>query len=148
MPPATADVMDALTGLLDNLALAATSDKIAVQHLTEANLALTTSVSTLTATNKKLTNTVARFNFPPNLRSGGRGQGSNGAWRPTSTAVWGNYCWLHGYKVSHNSKTCGLTGRKAGHDEPSTIADTKGALNTTKIGISRVTKPPDGGGWP
>jgi hypothetical protein len=52
MPPATADVMDALTGLLDNLALAATSDKIAVQHLTEANLALTTSVSTLTATNK------------------------------------------------------------------------------------------------
>ncbi len=33
-PPATVDVMDALTGLLDNLALAATSDKTAVQHLT------------------------------------------------------------------------------------------------------------------
>ena len=51
MPPATANVMDALAGLLDNLALAATSDKTAVQHLTAANLALTTSVSTLTATN-------------------------------------------------------------------------------------------------
>ncbi len=67
MPPATADVMDALTGSLDNLALAATSDKTTVQHLTVANLALTTSVSTLTATNKRLTNMVTRINLPPNL---------------------------------------------------------------------------------
>ena len=75
MPPATADVMDALTGLLDNLALAATSDKTAVQHLTAANLALTTAVSTLMAANKKLINTVAHFNLPPNLHGGGGGQG-------------------------------------------------------------------------
>jgi hypothetical protein len=54
MPPATAGKMDALVGLLDK-ALAATSDKTPVQHLTAANLALTTSVSTLTAANKKLT---------------------------------------------------------------------------------------------
>ena len=148
MPPATADMMDALAGSLDNLALAAASDKTAVQHLTAATLALTTSVSTLTATKKKLTNTVTRFNLPPNLCGGGGGQGSNSAWRPTSTAIWGNYCWLHGYKVSHISKTCRLTGRKPGHDELATIADTKGALNTTKIGISGVTKPPDSGGRP
>ena len=56
MLPAMADVLDALTGLLDNLALAATSNKTAIQHLTVANLALTTSVSTLVAANKKLTN--------------------------------------------------------------------------------------------
>ncbi len=59
MPSATADVMDALAGSLDNLALVATSSRTAVQHLTVANLVLTTSVSTLTAANKKLTKTVA-----------------------------------------------------------------------------------------
>ena len=132
MPPATADIMDALVGSLDNLALAATSDKTAVQHLTVANLALTTSVSTLMAANKKLTNTVARFNLPPNLRSGGGGRGGNSDQRPTSTTVWGNYCWSHEYKVSHNSKTCGLTGRKPGHDELATVADTKGGVKYNK----------------
>ena len=71
MPPAMVDVMDALVGLLDNLALAATSNKTAVQHLAVKNLALTTSVSTLTAAYKKLTKTVAHFNLPPNLRGGG-----------------------------------------------------------------------------
>ena len=65
--------MDAFAGLLDTLALAATSNKTAVQHFTAASLALTTSVSTLTAANKKLTKTVARFNLPPNLRSSGGG---------------------------------------------------------------------------
>jgi hypothetical protein len=59
MPVATTDVMDALTGSLDNLALAATRDKTALQQLTAANLALTTTVATLTVANKKLTKTVA-----------------------------------------------------------------------------------------
>ena len=59
MPAATTDVMDALAGSLDNLALAATSDKTALQHLMVANLALTTTVATLTVANKKLTKMVA-----------------------------------------------------------------------------------------
>jgi hypothetical protein len=59
IPAVPTDVMDALTGSLDNLALAATSDKTAFQQLTAANLALTTTVSTLTIANKKLTKTVA-----------------------------------------------------------------------------------------
>ena len=45
---------------LDNLALAATSDKATLQQLTPANLALTTTVATLTATNKKLVDAVAK----------------------------------------------------------------------------------------
>ena len=53
MPAATTDVIDALVGSLDNLALAATSNKTALQQLTVANLALTTTVSTLTIANKK-----------------------------------------------------------------------------------------------
>ena len=55
---------------------------------------------------------------------------------------------MHGYKVSHNSKTCGVTGRKLGHDELVTVADAKGVSNITKIGICRETKTPDGVGWP
>ncbi len=48
MPAATTDVMDALAGSLNNLALAATSNKTTLQQLTAANLALTTTVAMLT----------------------------------------------------------------------------------------------------
>ena len=63
-------VMQDLAGSLDNLALAATSNKTTLQQLTAANLALTRTVSTLTIANKKLTEMVARFNLPPNIRGG------------------------------------------------------------------------------
>ena len=137
MPPATADVMDALAGFLDNVALAATSNKTTVQHLTAANLALTTSVSTLTAANKKLTKTVARFNLPPNLCGGGGGQAVT-VLNVLNPRLFG--------EITVGHMDTGLTGRKPGHDELVTDADTKGVSNTTKIGICRVIKTPDGGG--
>ena len=46
--------MDRLESALDNLALAATNDKAVVEQLTAANLALTSTIATLMATNKKL----------------------------------------------------------------------------------------------
>jgi len=128
MPAAPTDVMDALAGSLDNLALAATSDKTTLQQLTAANLALTTTVSMLTIANKKLTKTVARFNLPPNLRGGHAGRG--GATRPK--AIWGNYCWTHGYKTSHSSATCAAASRLPGHDASATVADTKGGKEFNK----------------
>ncbi len=51
---ATHDVMDALAGALDNLALTATSNRTTVQKLTLVNLSSTTSAATLTATNNML----------------------------------------------------------------------------------------------
>jgi hypothetical protein len=45
---------------LDNIALAATNDMAILQQLTAANLALTTTVTMLTATNKKLVDAAAR----------------------------------------------------------------------------------------
>jgi hypothetical protein len=45
--------MDRLGSALDNLALAATNDKTVLEQLTAANLALTGTIATLTATNKK-----------------------------------------------------------------------------------------------
>jgi hypothetical protein len=119
MPSAPPDVMDALAGSLDNLALAATNNKTALQQLTAANLALTTTVATLTSANKKLTNTVARFNLP---RGGQAGRGGEN--RPK--AIWGNYCWMHGYKTLHTSETCTAKMRLPGHEASATVADTKG----------------------
>jgi hypothetical protein len=60
--------MDALAGLLDNLALVATSNRTTVQQLTSVNLSLTTAVATLTAANKKLTKMVVCCNLAPQLR--------------------------------------------------------------------------------
>ncbi len=73
---------------LDNLALAATSGKETVQQLTAANLALTTTVATLTATNKKLVDAAAKKK--PGATVGGR--------TPAELAdkpVPGGYCWTH-----------------------------------------------------
>ncbi len=125
------DVMDALAGFLDNLVLTATSNRTTVQHLTLANLFLTTSVATLTAANKKLTEMVARCNLAPQGRSGSGGHSGNGT-RRGSRAILGNYCWTHGYKVLHTSKTCNVIGRKPGQDEAATVADTKGGANFNK----------------
>jgi hypothetical protein len=76
-PSATHDVMDALAGSLDNLALTATSNKTTAQQLMSANLSLTTSVVTLSAANKKLTNMVACCNLVPH--GCGNGGGCGGA---------------------------------------------------------------------
>jgi hypothetical protein len=91
MLPATHDVKDNLAESLDNLALVATSDRTTVQKLIFANLSLTVSVATLTATNNQLTKMVARCNLMPEGRGGGRGHGGSGTQRGFK-ANWGNYC--------------------------------------------------------
>jgi hypothetical protein len=131
MLPAAHDVMDTLAGLLDNLALLATTDRTAVQQLTSANLSLMTLVATLTAAKKKFTETVAHYNLAPQgYCSGGRCRGNSTQHGPK--AIWGNYCWMHGYKVLHTSKTCNVIGRKPGHNEGATVADTKGEAESNK----------------
>ena len=110
---------------LDNLALAATSDKATVQQLTDANLALTTTVATLTATNKKLVDAAAKKK--PGATAGGR--------TPAELAdkpFPGGYCWTHGHRVrkSHTSKTC--TNKTEGHDDKATSKDTKGGSTANK----------------
>ncbi len=125
------DVIYALAGLLDNLALAATSDRTTVQQLTLVNLSLTTSVATLTATNKKFTKMVSCCNLVPQGCSGGGGHGGDSTCRGPKV-IWGNYCWMHGYKVFHTSKTCNVIGRKLGHDEAAMVADTKGGADFIK----------------
>ncbi len=136
MPAAPTDVMDALAGSLDNLALAATSNKTTLQQLMAVNLALTTTVSMLTIANKKLTETAARFNLPPNLRGGHAGRG--GATR--TKAIWGNYCWMRGYKTLHSSATCAAASMLPGHGASTTVADTKGGKEFNKDWYLQGTK--------
>ncbi len=131
MLPAAHVVMDALAGLLDNLGLAATTNRTTVQQLTAANLLLTTLVATLMAANKKLTKTVACYNPVLQGHGSGRGCGGNNA-HCGPTAIWGNYCWLHGYKVLHTSKICNVIGRKLRQDEDATVADTKRVADFNK----------------
>jgi hypothetical protein len=130
MPPATHDVMDALKGSLDNLALAATSDRNTVQQLTLANLSLTMAVATLTAAKKAHQN--GRL-LQPCASGTWRQQGM--CWQrppPWSQSNLGKLLLEHGYKVSPTSKTCNVIGRKPGHDEAAMVADTKGGVDFNK----------------
>ena len=54
MLPAAGPAIGRLETALDNLALAVTNNTAVLQQLTLANLALTATIGTLTATNKKL----------------------------------------------------------------------------------------------
>jgi len=109
---------------LDNLALAATSDKATVQQLTAANLALTTTIATLTATNKKLVDAAGK------KKPGAAG----GAARTPDPAkpFPGGYCWTHGHRVckSHTSETC--ANKAEGHKDKATSKDTMGGSTANK----------------
>ena len=111
---------------MDNLTLAATSDKATVQQLTAANLALTTTIATLTATDKKLDDAAAR-------RKPGAAAGT--AKTPVDVAdkpVPGGYFWTHGHRIrkNHTGKTC--TNKSEGHDDKATLKDTKGVSTANK----------------
>ncbi len=95
MLPEAAPTIGRLKTALNNLALAATNDTAILQQLGAANLALTATVTMLTATNKKLVDAVAR------AKGGGTPAVTTatpvrGVWR-TQTPFPGNYCWTHGH---------------------------------------------------
>jgi hypothetical protein len=90
---------------LNNLALAAMNETAILQQLTAANLALTTTVATLTATNKKLVDVAVRVKGggTPAATSTNPARGVRG----TRTLFPGNYCWMHGHHCNahHTSAT-------------------------------------------
>ena len=113
--------IDRLESALDNLALAATNDAAVLQQLIAANLALTTTVTTLTAANKKLADAAAN--------KGGRTPHVGTTPKParvTQKPFPGNYCWTHGHRVSqsHTSGTCGT--KAPGHKDAATSTNTMG----------------------
>ena len=123
--PFLPDSMDRFGSALDNLALAATNDKTVLEQLTAANLALTGTIATLTATNKTLAD---------KARAGAAGTprppGTPG--KVTRNPHRGNYCWTHGHRVSkeHTSATC--FNKAAGHKDDATRANTMGGSENDK----------------
>jgi hypothetical protein len=93
-----------MDAVLENLALPATSNKLTVQQLTAAKLALTTTVATLTTTNKKLADAASK------KQKVGPEVGAEAGASATPGDSWtknGNYCWTHGHCVGkkHTSET-------------------------------------------
>jgi hypothetical protein len=91
--PTAAPTINRIGAALKNLTLAASNDTTVLQQLTAANLALTASVTLLTAANKKLVDALAQNK-----------DGAAPAAAPTTGRVClrnkpflGNYYWTHGY---------------------------------------------------
>jgi hypothetical protein len=63
--PVAGPAIKRLEAALNNLALVATNNTAVLQQLTAANLALTATVGTLTATNKKLVDAASHPREPP-----------------------------------------------------------------------------------
>ena len=134
--------MGELEKALDNLALAATNDTAILQQLTAANQSLTTTIATLTATNKKLVE-AGRSRGPWTPASGTPATGTPaagtpaagtpvGRGKPNNAPHPGNYWWMHGHRVNigHTSATCS---RKAtGHRDEATAANTLGGSERDK----------------
>jgi hypothetical protein len=121
--PAPATTIDWLGTALNNLALAATNDTTVLQQLMASNLALSSLVTTLTAANKKLADTLtkAKATSPPAATPG-----APKSVRSTNTPFPGNYCWTHGHRCSqhHTSATCG--NKAVGHKDNATAANMMG----------------------
>lgn len=134
-----------ITHALDNLAMAATTDRDIVAQLTATNHALTNANKTLTEQLKQALTTnselVRKLGTNNNNNHNGRNNNHNNnrdRRPPHDRAAWianldpNGYCWTHGYRVQngHDSNTCG--GKKQGHDDTATRADTKGGSDKGK----------------
>ena len=126
--PAAGSANGRLETALDNLALAAANDTAVLQQLTSANLALTTTISMLTATNKKLVDAAARAKGTPTAGAPAAPPGER-VWVPAHP---GNYCWTHGHRINkeHTSATCGK--KATGHRDDATAANTLGGSEKDK----------------
>jgi hypothetical protein len=123
--PALPPAMGRLKSALDNLALAATNNTAVLQQLMAANLALTSTIMMLTATNKKLVDSAVKT---PSRGSATPAVSSKNS-RSTKNPFPGNYCWAHGHCCSeqHTSATCGnkATGHKDGATSLNTMEGSK-----------------------
>jgi hypothetical protein len=126
--PVCRPTIDCIGEAFENLALAALNETTILQQLTAANLALTASVTLLTAANKKLTDALARNKgsvTPAATPATGKSCSSN---KP----FLGNYCWTHGHKVNQNNMSATCRHKTAGHKDNATSTNTMGCSKADK----------------
>jgi hypothetical protein len=111
---------------LDNLAPTATNNSAVLQQLTVANLALTTTVTALMATNKTLVDLVAK------ARAAANPMATTGSWWSSSRPWPKNYCWMHDHWLSkeRTSATCRI--KAVSHRDDATMANMMGVSNRDK----------------
>ncbi len=129
-----APTIDHIGEALENLALAASNDTTVLQQLTAANLALTASVTMLTAANKKLADVLARNKGCAMLAAAPALVKGCSANKPFP----GNYCWAHGHKVNQNHTNATCSCKAAGHKDDATTANTMGGSKANKGWNSRA----------
>ncbi len=149
---AAAPAIGHLKTALNNLALAGTNDTAVLQQLIAANLALTATITLLTATNKKLVDAAAcRGSTPAATPGRGWTQAATPGWgwtqavtqavtpvatpagiRSTKKPCPGNYCWTHGHHLSehHTSATC--ANKAPGHRDNAMASNTFGGSDKDK----------------
>ncbi len=96
MIPTATPAIDYIGKAFENLALVASNDTTILQQLTYANLALTASVTLLTAANKNLADALVLKKgsaMPAAALTTVKGCSLN---KPFP----GNYCWTHGHEVN------------------------------------------------
>jgi hypothetical protein len=114
--------------VLKNLAIAASNDTNILQQLTSANLALTASVTLLTAANKKIADALAQNKCSTALAlalTTGRGCMTN---KPFP----GNYCWTQGHRVNQNHTSATCRKKAAGRKDDAMSANTMGISDADK----------------
>jgi hypothetical protein len=128
--PEAAPKIGQLKTALNNLALAATNNTAFLQQLTAANLALTTTITMLIVTNKKLVDVAARAKGggTPAVTPTTPARGV----RATRNPYPGNYCWTHGHQCNkhHTSTTC--SNKAVGHCNDATASNTMGGSTRDK----------------
>jgi hypothetical protein len=127
--PVAGPAIGRLETALNNLALAASNNTGVLQQLTLANLALTATIGTLTAINKKLVDAAARAKGAP---IAGAPIAVPPGERVQIPAHPRNYCWTHDHRISkeHTSATC--TRKLTGHRNDATAANTLGGNEKDK----------------
>lgn len=116
-----------ITSALDNLALAATSDRDSVALLTASIKTLTEQLKQALATNATLVSqlgsgtTTAAPTTSTTPNTGGRRKFDRVAWEASLDPT--GYCWTHGYRVTvgHTSEKC--KGKLGGHKDNATRAN-------------------------
>ena len=128
--PAMVPTVGRLEHALNNLALAATNDTAVLQQLTADNLALTATITSLTATNKKLVDAANCCGGTPSAAPALTPAVGGG--RAMSKPCPNNYCWTHGHRVSatHMSATC--ANKALGHQDEATASNTFGGSSKDK----------------
>jgi hypothetical protein len=85
-----------------------------------------TTVTELTATNKKLVDAAARTKGAPVVTPAGRGG------RVTKHPCPGNYCWTHGHCLSKGDTSATCANKAVGHHDDATASNTLGSCEKDK----------------